>query len=94
MPKDTSLPQISHLAICLHLLKVLILKLQRMNYNRNNREMQGLFSEKRIVFQKELFFLQLCYIIHYVIVSVAALLRSFDTKWRFIFVILERKPVR
>ena len=24
MPKDTSLPQISHLAICLHLLKVLI----------------------------------------------------------------------
>ena len=34
MPKDTSFPQISHLAICLHLLKVLILKLQRMNYNR------------------------------------------------------------
>ena len=62
MPKDTSLPQISHLAICLHLLKVLILKLQRMNYNRKKHEMQGLFLENRIVFEKELFFLHLCYI--------------------------------
>ena len=77
MPKDTSLPQISHLAICLHLLKVLILKLQRMNYNRNKREMQGLFSENRIVFQKELYFLRLCYIIHYVNVSAAAVWRLF-----------------
>jgi len=63
MPKDTSFPQISHLAICLHLLKVLFLKLQRMNYNRKKHEMQGLFSENRIVFEKELFFLLLCYII-------------------------------
>ena len=63
MPKDTSLPQISHLAICLHLLKVLFLKLQRMNYNRKKQEMQGLFLENRIVFEKELFFLIVCYII-------------------------------
>ena len=56
MPKDTSLPQISHLAICLHLLKVLILKLQRMNYNRNIREMQGLFLKKELFFKRNCFF--------------------------------------
>ena len=93
MPKDTSLPQISHLAICLHLLKVLILKLQRMNYNRNDREMQGLFSEKRIVFQKELFFLRLCYIIHYVNVSAAAILRSFDAQTEIYFDDYQKGPL-
>ena len=76
MPKDTSFPQISHLAICLHLLKVLILKLQRMNYNRYSREMQGLFFQFGIVFQKELFFFELCYIIHHVDVSAEGVLRT------------------
>ena len=58
--------------MCLHLLKVLILKLQRMNYNRYKREMQGLFFQNQNCFEKELYFFRLCYIIHYVNVSAAA----------------------